>query len=123
MKLTGGSKAIGDSFTLIYINIYIYREREIFFCVHFIHSRFVQHRSFHFMVVTAVPADTAAAVGDAPIYVINGEVSDLDTYEPEFFFPEETWLESAYTVELTVTDPNVTEIFYFCHIHNGMSGR
>ncbi|CAN0269391.1 unnamed protein product, partial [Hapterophycus canaliculatus] len=60
---------------------------------------------------------------DAPVYVINGEVSDLDTYEPQFFFPEETWLESVYTVELTVTDVNVTEIFYFCHIHNGMSGR
>ncbi|CAM9993977.1 unnamed protein product, partial [Ectocarpus sp. 13 AM-2016] len=61
--------------------------------------------------------------GDAPVYVINGELSDLDTYEPQFFFPEETWLETNYTVELTVTDPDVTEIFYFCHIHNGMSGR
>ncbi|CAN0564020.1 unnamed protein product, partial [Ectocarpus sp. 12 AP-2014] len=50
-------------------------------------------------------------------------LSDLDTYEPQFFFPEETWLETNYTVELTVTDPDVTEIFYFCHIHNGMSGR
>lgn len=55
--------------------------------------------------------------------MINGEESDLDTYEPQFFFPEETWLETVYTVELTVTDPDVSEIFYFCHIHNGMSGR
>ncbi|CAM9857863.1 unnamed protein product, partial [Ectocarpus sp. 12 AP-2014] len=61
--------------------------------------------------------------GDAPVYVIDGALSDLDTYEPQFFFPEETWLETNYTVELTVTDPDVTEIFYFCHIHNGMSGR
>eukprot|EP00752_Nemacystus_decipiens_P006571 g5917.t1 len=61
--------------------------------------------------------------GDAPVYKINGELSDLDTYEPQFFFPEETWMETEYTVELTVTDPTVTEIFYFCHIHNGMSGR
>lgn len=57
------------------------------------------------------------------MYKINGELSDLDTYEPQFFFPEETWMETEYTVELTVTDPTVTEIFYFCHIHNGMSGR
>eukprot|EP00903_Cladosiphon_okamuranus_P021168 g19444.t1 len=61
--------------------------------------------------------------GDAPVYKINGELSDLDTYEPQFFFPEEAWMESEYTVELTVTDPDVTEIFYFCHIHNLMSGR
>lgn len=57
------------------------------------------------------------------MYKINGELSDLDTYEPQFFFPEETWMETEYTVELTVTDPTVTEIFYFCHIHNLMSGR
>lgn len=57
------------------------------------------------------------------MYKINGELSDLDTYEPQFFFPEEAWMESEYTVELTVTDANVTEIFYFCHIHNAMSGR
>lgn len=32
-------------------------------------------------------------------------------------------MESKYTVQLTVTDPTVTEIFYFCHIHDAMSGR
>lgn len=57
------------------------------------------------------------------MYVINGELSDLDTYEPQFFYPEEAWLEQNYTVNLTVTDPDVREIFYFCHIHNKMSAR
>ena len=62
--------------------------------------------------------------GDAPVYFISGELSDLeDMYEPQFFYPEEAWLEQNYAVNLTVTDPDVTEIFYFCHIHNGMSGR
>ncbi|CAM9620405.1 unnamed protein product [Chrysoparadoxa australica] len=61
--------------------------------------------------------------GDEPIYIINGELSDLDTYEPEFFYPLDAWKETQYTVQLTVTDPDVNEIFYFCHIHNGMSGR
>ncbi|CAM9664428.1 unnamed protein product, partial [Ascophyllum nodosum] len=42
--------------------------------------------------------------GDAPVYVINGELSDLDTYEPQFLYPEEAWLEQNYTVNLTVTD-------------------
>lgn len=32
-------------------------------------------------------------------------------------------MEKNYTVNLTVTDPSTTEIFYFCHIHNEMSGR
>lgn len=57
------------------------------------------------------------------MYVINGELSDLDTYEPKFFYPEEAWLEYNFTVNLTVTDSDVTEIFYFCHIHNEMSAR
>ncbi|CAM9200341.1 unnamed protein product [Discosporangium mesarthrocarpum] len=61
--------------------------------------------------------------GDAPVYIINGNISDLDTYEPEFFYPLEAWTGSNYTVQITVTDPSVTEIFYFCHIHNEMSGR
>ena len=60
---------------------------------------------------------------DAPIYIIDGELSELDVYEPEFFYPEEAWLTKNYTVNLTVTDATVTEIFYFCHIHNAMSGR
>lgn len=57
------------------------------------------------------------------MYIINGELSDLDTYEPQFFYPEDAWMENQYTVNLTVTDEDVTEIFYFCHIHNFMSGR
>ncbi|CAM9751235.1 unnamed protein product, partial [Choristocarpus tenellus] len=61
--------------------------------------------------------------GDEPLYIINGEESILDVYEPQFFYPEDAWMENEYTVNLTVTDPEVTEIFYFCHIHNQMSGR
>lgn len=78
-------------------------------------------------LVTSSPTLTfflmLATTGDAPLYIINGVDSELDTYEPQFSFPEETWLRSNYTVELTVTDPDVTEIFYFCHIHDNMSGR
>lgn len=55
--------------------------------------------------------------------MIDGYSYDLDTYEPLFFYPEEVWVQNEFTVELTVTDPTVTEIFYFCHIHAGMSGR
>jgi hypothetical protein len=55
-------------------------------------------------------------------YIINGELFDLDTYEPQFFFPRDAWMGSKYQVNLTITDPNVKEIFYFCHIHNKMSG-
>jgi len=56
-------------------------------------------------------------------YIINGELRDLDTYEPQFFFPRDAWMDNKYQVNLTITDPNVKEIFYFCHIHNKMSGR
>mmetsp|Transcript_27693 Transcript_27693/g.71275 ORF Transcript_27693/g.71275 Transcript_27693/m.71275 type:complete len:386 (+) Transcript_27693:191-1348(+) len=64
------------------------------------------------------------------VYLINGvqPAENLDGYEPEFFFPREAWQEKNYTVQLTIT-PEIAaqaqggEIFYFCHIHAGMSGR
>merc|ERR1712176_262292 len=58
-------------------------------------------------------------------YFINGEESDLDTYEPEFEYPREVWLENEYYVELTIpeSDKMIPNIFYFCHLHRGMSGR
>eukprot|EP00121_Abeoforma_whisleri_P014133 Awhi_evm1s13035 len=61
--------------------------------------------------------------GDSPVYYINNNTSDLDTYEPEFMTPAKDWLRNSYFVDLKVTDPNVQEIFYFCHVHNKMSGR
>jgi len=61
--------------------------------------------------------------GDAPVYYVDNVTSDLDTYEPAFKLDRGTWKQKQYMVKLTVTDPNVTEIFYFCHIHSLMSGR
>jgi hypothetical protein len=52
-----------------------------------------------------------------------GEDFGLDAYEPEFFIRKEDWLATKYTVKLTLTDTTyATDIFYFCHIHGGMSG-
>jgi uncharacterized protein (DUF305 family) len=49
----------------------------------------------------------------------------LDAYEPEFFYERDDWLAAGtYSVKLTITDTTFTDdIFYFCHIHNEMSGR
>jgi uncharacterized protein (DUF305 family) len=53
-----------------------------------------------------------------------GEDFGLDNYEPEFFYPKDQWVESSYAVHLTITDATYDkDIFYFCHIHAGMSGR
>jgi len=47
----------------------------------------------------------------------------LDAYEPDFSIRKEDWLATKYTVKLTLTDTTyATDIFYFCHIHGGMSG-
>eukprot|EP00121_Abeoforma_whisleri_P000257 Awhi_evm2s231 len=61
--------------------------------------------------------------GDAPLYLINNRTSELDIYEPEFQGPLANWISNLYSVQLSVTDPDVKEIFYFCHVHNKMSGR
>ncbi|KAJ1452618.1 hypothetical protein M885DRAFT_568405 [Pelagophyceae sp. CCMP2097] len=49
----------------------------------------------------------------------------LDAYEPAFFASRNAWANAgAYSVELTLTDFDYSEdLFYFCHIHNSMSGR
>ena len=62
---------------------------------------------------------------------VNAEDGDfgLDAYEPLFFYPQGEWVyidEEAgtthtYSVELTV--PDVTDFYYFCHIHAGMSAN
>lgn len=50
----------------------------------------------------------------------------LDAYEPLFFYPEESWAdecgEGGCYAELTVPS-NSTKIYYFCHIHKGMSAE
>ena len=48
----------------------------------------------------------------------------LDAYEPEFFYPRGEWADETYAVRLTLTDESYEkDVFYFCHIHAGMSGR
>merc|ERR1719201_2591091 len=52
-----------------------------------------------------------------------GEDFGLDAYEPEFFHRKSDWTATTYSVKLTLTDTTyATDIFYFCHIHGGMSG-
>ena len=49
----------------------------------------------------------------------------LDVYEPDFALPIGEWREenAKWNVRLKITDPTSPEIFYFCHIHGGMSGK
>ncbi|CAK9012802.1 Hypothetical protein SCF082_LOCUS11658 [Durusdinium trenchii] len=49
----------------------------------------------------------------------------LDQYEGVYFSGgRDDWIaEGNFTVDVTITDDNTTELFYFCHIHNKMSGR
>jgi len=80
----------------------------------------------------------------APMYFLNGnylgaysnnadlvpvttgeEDFGLDNYEPDFFIPVETWYENGdYAVYLKYDDEEMNQdFFYFCHIHQYMSGR
>merc|ERR1719353_669477 len=50
----------------------------------------------------------------------------LDAYEPEFFNSQDWWGEQspAYKVTLTIpADASYTTVYYFCHIHAGMSAE
>merc|ERR1719359_1250518 len=63
-----------------------------------------------------------AGAGTYPTADNDGDFG-LDAYEPEFFIRKEDWLVTKYSVALTLTDTTyATDIFYFCHIHAGMSG-
>ena len=63
-----------------------------------------------------------AGAGTYPTAGNDGDFG-LDAYEPEFFIRKEDWLATKYSVALTLTDTTyATDIFYFCHIHAGMSG-
>jgi len=61
--------------------------------------------------------------------ISTGENADadfgLDSYEPQFFFPLPDWgTENQYSIKLKYDDDGFTEdFFYFCHIHQFMSGR
>lgn len=56
---------------------------------------------------------------------LNGsENFGLDEYEPEFFFNALTWNSAEYSVALKFdVDDFTDDIFYFCHIHEFMTGR
>mmetsp|Transcript_8582 Transcript_8582/g.28119 ORF Transcript_8582/g.28119 Transcript_8582/m.28119 type:complete len:417 (-) Transcript_8582:203-1453(-) len=57
---------------------------------------------------------------------IGGEDFGLDAYEPEFFYPRADWKEKKYEVKLFLNEDEgdyAGDLFYFCHIHNEMSGR
>jgi len=49
----------------------------------------------------------------------------LNNYEQSFFIPRGQWIERGeWSVKLKWTDTDyIKDIFYFCHIHNSMSGR
>ena len=73
-----------------------------------------------------------AAGSTLQYYVNNVAVTDdesgfgLDAYEPEFFNSQSWWSERAspYKVTLTIpADASYTRIYYFCHIHGGMSAE
>jgi len=56
--------------------------------------------------------------------VIGDENFGLDAYEPQFFYPIAQWTEKDYTVKLKFNiDDGDSDFFYFCHIHQGMTGR
>merc|ERR1719359_161059 len=89
--------------------------------------------------ITQTTGDACAADNtcQAPMYYKNGNFAGagtyptagndgdfgLDDYEPEFFHRKSDWTTTTYSVKLTLTDTAyATDIFYFCHIHAGMSG-
>lgn len=48
----------------------------------------------------------------------------LDTYEPHFAdWSIGQWRHNRYSVRVQITDEATHEFFYFCHIHQWMSGR
>ena len=48
----------------------------------------------------------------------------LDAYEPLFFNSQDNWAEQAFKVTLNIpTSATYTKIYYFCHIHAGMSAE
>lgn len=55
---------------------------------------------------------------------VGSEFFGLDVYEPEFFYPLGDWATGNYYIKLRFTESDIDQdIFFFCHIHAGMSGR
>merc|ERR1712226_130119 len=48
----------------------------------------------------------------------------LDAYEPLFFNSQDWWGEHAFKVTLTIpADASYSTVYYFCHVHAGMSAE
>jgi len=47
----------------------------------------------------------------------------MGTFEPQFKFPLSIWQKNKYNVQVKITDAKTAQFFYFCHIHNWMSGK
>mmetsp|Transcript_20472 Transcript_20472/g.38499 ORF Transcript_20472/g.38499 Transcript_20472/m.38499 type:complete len:317 (-) Transcript_20472:872-1822(-) len=69
------------------------------------------------------PAGTLLSTTDNPHAGVADGGFGLDTYEPQFAADRETWQLNKYNVKLTITDSATATFFYFCHIHEWMSGR
>eukprot|EP00899_Mesostigma_viride_P026299 jgi/Mesvir1/6854/Mv26571-RA.1 len=76
------------------------------------------------------PEDAGKNLGDTlgAQYFITGQAYPLGVYVSFFKYPRAEWLQTASfaggsTITLTITDPNIREIFYYCHVHNAMVGR
>lgn len=74
-------------------------------------------------------------IQQAPLYNVNGNMDSLDNwndeasgagldvYEPMFQIPLEQWVNNEAYITLTIPVGSKTQtIFYFCHVHYGMSG-
>jgi len=61
----------------------------------------------------------------APVSTNEEDDFGLDAYEPEFFYPILDWVAEDYQVALLYPESNPYEgdFFYFCHIHQFMTGR
>jgi hypothetical protein len=56
--------------------------------------------------------------------IVTGTDFGLEEYEPDFFLPLADWGAAEYTIKLRFNVDDITQdIFYFCHIHAGMTGR
>ena len=90
---------------------------------------------------TTTPSCTATSTCQAPRYFKNGVFLGttfdntatppaggadfgLDVYEPLFQGDYVDWQTQKFEMQLTITDVGYTkDLFYFCHVHNKMSGR
>lgn len=79
--------------------------------------------------VVVPPGSSSGCDADAscpsPKYYLDDEEIGLDEYEPKFFHSPSEWVDyGTFTAELTfdIDDYN-KDLFYFCHIHQFMSGR